>query len=83
MEDFDEEDFICPECGHEGTRSLTCTNWCDDGWHDESEENFSLPGTDLVMCEKCNGTGLERWCPRCGANLSGRRDLEDPNEEND
>jgi hypothetical protein len=79
MENYDIEDFICPECGHEGTRSRDCISMCDDGWFDQSEEEYMNPGTAMFPCDECKGTGIERWCPSCHTNLSGRRDIVDPN----
>lgn len=74
MDDYDVEyDGRCPKCGHSPLHSRTCTNWCDKGYKDESEDdpiNF-MPGEAFTECEECRGTGLERWCPGCGANLSG------------
>lgn len=72
--DYDiESDLTCPKCGHSPLHSRYCTNWCDDGYHDEYDDdpiNF-IPGESLIPCQECKGTGVERWCPGCGANLSG------------
>lgn len=63
----------CPQCGHSPLHSRSCTNFCNEGYHDKADNdpiNF-MPGEELTACEECKGTGLERWCPGCGANLSG------------
>lgn len=86
MEEYDiETEFTCPKCGHSPLHSRTCNNWCDDGWFDEHDEdpiNFS-PGEEYSRCEECKGTGIERWCPSCGTNLSGHRfeDTDEPNRQ--
>jgi len=80
MEDYDIEDFICPECGHEGTRSTSCDSCFGDGCFDTSDEDYLLEGTQYESCEECHGQGIIRWCPECKADLSGRTDLEDPSE---
>lgn len=63
----------CPKCGHSPIHCRDCTNFCDEGYFDESEDdpiNF-YPGESERKCEECKGTGVEIWCPHCGANLSG------------
>lgn len=74
MEDFEvDHDLTCPECGHTPLHSRDCIHFCDDGYIDESEDdpiNF-YPGESERKCGECNGTGIERWCPSCGKNLSG------------
>lgn len=89
MEDFEENyEDACPKCGHSPIRYRDCLNLCEDGWFDESEENYCLPGTDMIPCNDCRGTGMETWCPACGANLSGyefpdsQPHFEDPNQLN-
>ena len=40
MEDYEiESDLSCPDCGHSPLHSRDCTNWCEDGWIDESEDD--------------------------------------------
>lgn len=71
MSDYDIYDLYCPKCQC-NTHSRDCTEWgCEEGFHDESEEDYCEPGTIMVKCQECNGTGIERWCPQCGENLSG------------
>lgn len=70
-----EPDFSCPKCNHSPLHSRDCTNWCEDGFFDEHDEdpvNFS-PGEVELPCDECKGTGIERWCPNCGENLSGHQ----------
>jgi len=66
-------DLYCPKCGHTPVHHRDCMNWCEDGFFDENDDdpiNFA-PGEAMRMCSECRGTGIERWCPSCGANLSG------------
>jgi len=73
-QDYDiENEFSCPKCGHSPLHSRDCTNFCDMGEIDESEDdpiNF-MPGESRRICPSCRGTEIERWCPSCGVNLSG------------
>lgn len=80
-------DVHCCKCGHSPLHNRGCTNWCEDGYIDESEDdpiNF-FPGESEIRCPECKGTGVEWWCPSCGENLSGR--LKEcgwnPDEDND
>lgn len=75
MEDYEVDyESSCSKCGHSPIHHRDCTNlFCEDGYIDESENdpiNF-MPGESLYGCEECRGTGIEVWCPNCGANLSG------------
>ena len=74
MADYDiDYDCSCPKCGHSPTHSRDCINWCNDGVLDMSDDdpiNFA-PGEIIYPCPDCKGTGIERWCPNCGAELSG------------
>lgn len=74
MEDYDIEDNVsCPKCGHSPLHSRDCINFCEEGFIDESDDdpiNF-FPGESERACYECKGTGIERWCPSCGENLSG------------
>ena len=47
-------------------------------WYDEGEE---------ARCEDCHGTGVERWCPKCGFDLQKPRkgkkeNIEPPQDPN-
>ncbi len=72
-DDFEIDDVGCPKCGSE-TRSRNChALYCEDGYIDEYEEdaiNFA-PGEEFVRCNECYGTGIERWCPKCGWEWKG------------
>lgn len=77
MFDDDVEDIeaSCPKCNHYPLRSRDCTNFCDDGYIDESEDdpiNF-YPGESERKCSECLGTGAVIWCPNCGADLTGMK----------
>lgn len=75
MDDYHTDyDVSCPHCGHSPIHWRDCANYCcDDGWIDMYEYDDPLwydPG-DVERCEECRGTGIEKWCPKCGENLSG------------
>ena len=70
-------DVYCPNCNHSPLHNRDCTNWCDEGYFDESDDdpiNF-MPGESFKICPECRGTGVEWWCPNCGANLSDNKEL--------
>lgn len=71
--DYETEYELCPKCGHDETRWRQCANlFCDDGYEDEHDSdpiNYG-PGERMNVCRECSGTGIERWCPSCGADLS-------------
>lgn len=74
MSDYEiDTDTACQQCGHSPIHWRRCERiGCDDGYYDEYEDdaiNYS-PGEVLTKCETCHGTGIERWCPQCGADLS-------------
>ena len=85
-EDYDIIDGPCPKCGADYLHSRHCNNlFCEDGFIDESEYdpiNF-MPGELVEKCGECNGTGVELWCPSCGANLSGHHFPVDDNDTTD
>lgn len=72
-DDFEIDDVGCPKCGSE-TRSRNCDAlYCEDGYIDEYEEdaiNFA-PGEEFMRCNECFGTGIQRWCPKCGWEWKG------------
>lgn len=74
-EEYDiEDELTCPKCKHSPLHSRDCTNlFCEDGFIDESEDDpiNNMPGESERQCGECRGTGVERWCPACGENLSG------------
>ena len=68
MDDFyDVDDPECPACGNSVTHSQRCGE-CDEGYNDAYEDDpiNESPGTWLT-CGACHGHGLQRWCPKCGA----------------
>lgn len=68
--EYEIDELYCPKCGHH-THSRHCSEiTCEGGVIDESEEDYMLPGTSIVCCENCGGTGIERWCPACGEDLT-------------
>jgi hypothetical protein len=76
-----DHDGQCPKCGHSPVHYRDCINWCEEGYFDESDEDFLLPGSSMVKCPECRGTGVETWCPHCGENLSGVKIHEDEEYE--
>jgi len=78
MEDYEiETDVYCPKCGHSPLHSRDCTNiFCEDGYTEDFLDDVEIPGTGFeIKCDECKGTGVERWCPNCGENLSGNKDV--------
>jgi hypothetical protein len=79
-----EYDLACPKCNHSPIHSRDCINWCNEGYMDEYDDdpiNNPEEGVSLYACRECKGTGIERWCPKCGENLSGHH-FEEWDEEN-
>ena len=74
----------CPQCGNFETRSRRCESFqCEDGFCDEHEDdpiNYA-PGEAFSTCEECHGTGIERWCPKCGLDITAYNQR-NPIEEN-
>jgi len=73
----------CPKCGHSPIHYRDCTNWCDEGYFDESDDdpiNF-IPDESYRRCDECKGTGVEVWCPKCGENLSGIKLQDDEDDD--
>ena len=51
QDDFEIDDLECPDCGHQ-THSRHCSEiMCEGGGIDESDEDYLLPGTNVVTCE--------------------------------
>lgn len=72
------DDLYCPKCRHSPLHSRDCTNiFCEDGYIEDFVDDLEIPGTGYeVKCDECKGTGVEFWCPHCGANLSGNKALQ-------
>lgn len=68
------DDLPCPACGHHETRSQDCHE-CDE-LNEVCEciddlcqgSGHCIHGDGMVACHECAGTGIARWCPKCGAN---------------
>lgn len=68
----------CPACGNASTHWRRCSELsCDDGFLDEYEDDLVnyAPG-DYVACGNCKGTGIEHWCPACGADVNEVEEVE-------
>lgn len=66
-----DDETSCPKCGNYITHYRRCVNiLCEDGSIDVSDEDYLLPGTEMITCDECFGTGVEVWCPHCGHNLT-------------
>ncbi len=72
--DYEIDDEVnCPKCNHSPIHYRNCNNFCSEGYFDESDDdpiNY-MPGESFEVCSECRGTTVEKWCPGCGANLSG------------
>lgn len=73
MNDYEiDSDLDCPRCNHTPTHYRRCgVIGCDDGYFDEYDDdpiNYG-PGEALTRCSTCHGSGIERWCPSCGADI--------------
>jgi hypothetical protein len=78
-----DDEANCPKCGHSPIHYRDCTNWCDEGYFDLSEDdpiNF-MPDESYRRCDECRGTGVEVWCPKCGENLSGKKLHDDEDDD--
>lgn len=66
--DYDIQEGPCPKCGHDVLHSRRCDDiGCEDGYTDAYEDDpiNESPGT-WEVCRECHGTGILRWCPKCG-----------------
>lgn len=77
MTDSEYIDGTCPECGHSRVLERRCSSMCEEGFFDDSDEDYLLPGTVMNECDECRGTGVVRWCPECGADLTGKDIFDD------
>lgn len=72
MDDYEVDDTPCPKCGNPNTHYRRCGNFgCEEGFideHDDDPINFA-PGEEFMECDECSGHGVERWCPKCGADF--------------
>lgn len=72
-DELDHDDMPCPACGAHEVRSRGCDAVdCEDGYIDEYEQdplNFS-PGEEYTVCSECLGTGILRWCAKCGCDIT-------------
>ena len=84
--DYELDDRPCPRCGHHTTHTRTCNALnCEDGYIDEYEDdplNFA-PGEEYTICDECLGTGMNWWCPKCGADLTAIGDSETEADDDD
>ena len=76
MADYEVDyDLECPKCGHTPLHSDRCQSCGDiegsEDLYDEDPINYRQ-GT-LVACSGCKGHGIVRWCPGCGADLTGKQ----------
>jgi predicted RNA-binding Zn-ribbon protein involved in translation (DUF1610 family) len=73
MDDYEYDDQECPKCGHQPTHVRQCNViGCEDGWIDlhEYDDPLMFDDGETEMCEECQGTGWQRWCPECGYDLN-------------
>lgn len=76
MPDYlDDYDDPCPNCGHTPTRSRDCTDIrCDGGYINLYDEDpLWYDEDDYELCDECHGTGIQRWCPKCGEDLNKKK----------
>lgn len=75
-DDWDEienDDLPCPACGHHETRSRTCGDCGGNGFREyldapeEWGEDCPSEENHPIDCRECSSTGIQRWCPKCGA----------------
>jgi hypothetical protein len=72
-DDYQYDDCECPKCGHAPTHSRDSQNCdemnevcvCIDDLCRGSGE--CIHGDGMDPCPECAGTGIQRWCPKCGA----------------
>ena len=70
-DDYELDDEVCPRCGQCPTHSRDCPECGGEGYRDDLHEEDPLwydPG-ETETCRECAGTGIQRWCPKCGYDL--------------
>lgn len=73
MTDYELEDTACPKCDHYPIHSRSCSELhCEGGLIEECEDFDGHTWTE--KCCTCNGMGIERWCPKCGYDISENPD---------
>lgn len=69
-DDYEIDSLLCPKCRNQ-VNSRDCdscnefgevSECCDDLCQEEC-----IHGDGMVECRDCRGTGIQRWCPSCGA----------------
>lgn len=72
MSDYQQDyETRCPHCGHSPTHWRECQELgCNEGQIDVFDEDplWYSPG-ETETCTACYGTGIEQWCPKCGADV--------------
>ncbi len=72
-DDYQVDDLPCPACDNDVTHSRHCYDCnefnevcvcCDDLCQGAGE---CMHGDGMDPCPECNGIGIVRWCPKCGA----------------
>lgn len=70
--DYEYSDCECPACGHTPTHERDCYD-CEDGEECDCCDDicqglgYCIHGDGMITCRECHGTGIVRWCPKCGA----------------
>lgn len=83
-DEIEQYEASCPHCGHYPLNCRDCSEiTCQEGFIDESEEDYCLPGTVMVECEECKGKGRILWCPACNADLTLHYFPEDEDDINE
>ena len=65
----------CPKCSSEEVYQRNCEGCGGDGENEVYDDDpmWYEPG-DTEICETCSGKGIERWCSKCGYDLSANRE---------
>ena len=73
-DDYQVDELPCPACGNSVTHSDDCLDCDEMGEVVECCDDICvgsghcIHGDGMVACWECDGTGIRRWCPKCGAN---------------